>query len=165
MSDQTAIADIAEVSGLGLRKVRYVLDQGLLPGGKQSSRGRGAARYFTDYEAFGIALAAWMLEAGLKRALVRDVMGVICLSSGGRSRALKLTNTPLYRCFTARVTAQVEIGDWAYARVCGTSLEGPFDTGWLPLDKDLTPSTGFKPLVAVVLDAGQIRRKLGKIGG
>jgi hypothetical protein len=154
------LAEIARRSGLSPRKIRYILDQGLLPVGKISSRGRGTRRIFVQSEAIAIALAAWMLEAGLKRALVRDCLGVLCQLPSGGSRGVGLMKIPLYRALAAGPTARVEVGDWSYVRVHAASSPGrqAFDTGWMPLGGQAVPS-GYAPLVAVVLDIGQIGGK------
>src|SRR3954454_10495451 len=92
--------DLAEIAGFGHlapRKLRYVLDHGLLPGGAGASRGRGAARRFTGFEAFGIATATLMLEAALRRALVRDCLAALCRARGGDA-----SRVPLYRAYAAR---------------------------------------------------------------
>src|SRR5690349_15868614 len=127
------LAEIAERSGMGRRKLRYVLDHALLPGGKLASQGRGAARGFTPFEAFGIATAALMLEAGLKRALVRDCLARLCRTSDRRA-----VDAPLYRAFAADRAALLEVGDGQQVRLSGTGrLPGTtFDTGWQPLAGD-----------------------------
>src|SRR5688572_27302076 len=102
--DQTlSLDEIADRAGLPTRKLRYVLDHGLLPGAAAASRGRGAARRFTGFEAFGIVLAAVMLEAGLKRALVRDGLAALCAGAGRRPETI-----PLYRAYAADGAARLE---------------------------------------------------------
>ena len=152
---------IADRSGIAVRKLRYVLDHGLLPGGKTASRGRGAARSFTPFEAFAIATAALMLEAGLKRALVRDCLAALVGAPGA-----KIGDVPMYRAFAADGTARLEVGDWEHVRLLGTGrLPGStFDTGWLPLAGRPVPARSYAPLVTVALDVGQIRRKVGTSG-
>jgi hypothetical protein len=153
------LAQISERSGVAVRKLRYVLDHALLPGGKLASRGRGAVRSFTPFEAFGLATTAVMLEAGLKRALVRDCLAVLCRGQLGR----KLDDVPLYRAFVADRTARLDVGDWEYVRL-GAADRSPgksFDTGWLPLANAPVPAMSYAPLVTLVLDVGQVRRRLG----
>lgn len=152
------LAEIAERSGIAVRKLRYVLDQALLPGGNVASRGRGTARSFTPFEAFGIATAAVMLEAGLKRSLIRDCLALLCQ---GPSR--NLDRVLLYRAFTADLAARLEIGDWEFVRLVGAGVSPgkSFDTGWLPLAKGAVPAEKYTPLVTVALDVGQIRRRVG----
>jgi hypothetical protein len=154
------LAEIAETSHLSLRKLRYVLDHDLLPGGKVASRGRGAARRFTGFEAFGIALATLMLEAGLRRALVRECMSSVCPAVGR-----DLDRNPLYRAFTARGAARLDVGDWLYVRMV---VEGPvskleLDTGWLPLAGS-GPAGSYTPLVCLGLDVAQVRGRFHSPG-
>jgi hypothetical protein len=149
------LAEIAESSHLSVRKLRYVLDHGLLPGGKVASRGRGAARHFLGFEAFGIATATLMLEAGLRRALVRDCMAALCPSVGRDFERI-----PLYRAYQARGAARLEVGDWSYARLVveGSALKSPLDTGWIPLAGSV-PVSSYAPLVCLALDVAQVRSR------
>jgi hypothetical protein len=130
-----------------------VLDHGLLPGGKIASRGRGSARRFTAFEAFGIALATLMLEAGLRRALVRE-----CMSAVSPAVGRDLDRNPLYRAFTSRGAARLDVGDWLYVRmvVDGSPLKPPLDTAWLPLAGS-GPAGSYTPLVCLGLDVAQVR--------
>ncbi len=149
------LAQIADRSGIPLRKLRYVLDQGLLPAGKVASRGRGAPRSFTSFEAFGLVTAALMLRAGLKRTLVRDCLAVLCRAPGR-----DIDEVPLYRAFAADLSARLEVGDWQRVRLSGSGRlpRMTFDTGWLPLPGSPAPAGANAPLVTLVLDVGQIRR-------
>jgi hypothetical protein len=148
-----ALAEIAESSHLSVRKLRYVLDHGLLPGSKIASRGRGAPRRFHGFEAFGLATATLMLEAGLRRALVRECMASLCPAVGR-----DLDRIPLYRAYQARGAARLEVGDWLYARMVveGWVLKPPLDTGWLPLAGS-GPAATYAPLVCLALDVAQVR--------
>jgi hypothetical protein len=152
------LARIAETSGLPLRKLRYVLDHKILPGGDVKSRGRGAVRSLEPFEAFGVVVAAAMLGAGLKRALVRDCLALLCRETGR-----DVGGVPLYRAFLGDGPSRLEVGDWAYVRLTVSSRRPypPVDTGWLPLGM-AEPPASFAPSVALVLDIGQLRGKLGK---
>jgi hypothetical protein len=152
------LTEIAGRSGIAARKLRYVLDHALLPGGQLASRGRGSVRSFTPFEAFGLATAALMLEAGLKRSLVRDCLAVLCRASGRN-----VGDVPLYRAFVADRSARLEVGDWEFVRVVGSgrSPRKSFDTGWLSLADGVAPATTFTPLVTVTLDIGLICRRVG----
>jgi hypothetical protein len=151
------LAEIAATSGLPPRKLRYVLDHGLLPGGAARSRGRGAARSFEPFECFGRVIAAVMLEAGLRRATVRD-----CLAALVRSRDGGPETIPLYRAHMANGPTWLEGGDGSYARLVGPG--GSSVTGataqWLPLGKQTPAPAGYAPLVRVTLDVAQIRGKV-----
>jgi hypothetical protein len=155
------LARIAETSGLTTRKLRYVLDQGLLPGGKVVSRGRGAPRSFTPGEAFALVIAAMMLDAGLKRALVRDCMAQLCRPVGRDP-----VTVPLFRAMSARGPSRLEVGDWRYVRLLAQAIpqrrltSEDTNTGWLPLGDQTPPASGYTPLVSIGLDLGQLRAKV-----
>jgi hypothetical protein len=151
------LAAIAARSGLPVRKLRYVFDHRLLPGGAANSRGRGAARSFTPFEAFGLVVAATMLGAGLKRALVRDCLAELCRGAGR-----DVHTVPLYRAFTAAGPARVEVGDWSYVRllVSGRPSGPPSGTPWLPLGGGEPPVAPYTPLVALTLDVGRLRGQI-----
>jgi hypothetical protein len=85
---------------------------------------------------------------------------VLCQSPGGGSRGVALMTIPLFRALAAGPTARVEVGDWSYVRVHAASSPGRdgFDTNWMPLGGEAVPS-GYTPLVAVILDIGQIGGK------
>jgi hypothetical protein len=147
------LADLAQSSGIPVRKLRYVLDHGLLPGAQDNSQGRGTARAFTFFGCFVIVVAALMLEAGLRRSLVRD-----CLAALSRNPKRRINEVPLYRAFAHDELAQLEIGDWRFARLIVTPTSRPaLDTGWLALSDVRPPDDPYTPLVCVVLDLGQIR--------
>lgn len=149
------LAAIARSSDVPVRKLRYVLDHSLLPGARHASLGRGTARSFTPFEAFAIVLAALMLEAGLRRALVRD-----CLAALARNPGRGIGQVPLYRAFAHGEPARLEIADWKFVRL--TVADHPrwpaLDTGWVALDDGRPPDEGFAPLLCVTLDVGRIRR-------
>jgi hypothetical protein len=149
------LAEIAQTSGVPVRKLRYVLDHCLLPGARDASQGRGTARSFTPFESFAVLVAALMLEAGLRRSLVRE-----CLAVLGRDPSRGLDNLPLYRAFAHGEPARLEVGDWKFVRlvVAKHMLWPALDTGWLALTEDQPPDEFYRPLVSLVLDVGRIRR-------
>jgi hypothetical protein len=149
------LAEISQSSGVEVRKLRYVLDHRILPGAQDASQGRGTARAFTPFEAFVIVVAALMLEAGLRRALVRD-----CMAAVARGYFRHLDRIPLYRAFSYGEPARLEVADWEYVRVT-VAAHPPWpasDTGWLPLGQGRPPDDSYSPRVCLVLDVGQIRR-------
>jgi hypothetical protein len=155
------LARIAATSGLSPRKLRYTLDHDLLPGGEGASRGRGVPRSFTPFEAFGLVLATQMLEAGLKRALVRDCLARLCRGSGR-----DVATGPLYRAFMASGPSRLEVGDWRHVRLVSTARRpspvADVDTGWLPLGGQAGPPATYAPLVTLGLDIGQLRTRVDR---
>ena len=92
------MAELAARTGLPARKLRYVFDHRVLPGLHGTSAGHGVPRTFTDYEGFGIALAARLLDAGLTRRVVATVLDVACRPTGS---TLAPADVPLYRAYIA----------------------------------------------------------------
>src|SRR3954451_20043785 len=75
---------IAELTGLPIRRLRYTLDHRVLPGADRASRGPRLTRTFTDFEAFGIACAAALLQSGARRPLVEQCMVELLRPRGAR---------------------------------------------------------------------------------
>ena len=137
------LAALAASSGFSKRKLRYVLDQGLLPGAPRASHGRGAPRLFTPLEGFGILVAAAMLHAGLKRRLVRETLLWLCRPA---------FSPRIQQAFLARTPCALELGDWKYVRLIGTP-----ETPWLPLGPGRPAPEGFRPLVTVTFALEQLK--------
>lgn len=74
MGEPMDIRSLSIRTGLGERRLRYVIEYEILPPLHGFRPGRGKAREFGDLEAFCIALAATLLEMGLRRGAARDVM-------------------------------------------------------------------------------------------
>jgi hypothetical protein len=154
------IAELATRTGLSTRKLRYVFDQRVLPGTQQWAEGRGIPRSFTAFEAFGIALAALLLESGLKRGLVA---GCLFEAVGRFGRDTPVNQIPLYQAFAAD-SAWLEVGDGLYLRLHGKGQPGvnrDFDTGWRPLTQGEVEPRGYHPLVRMQVDLTALRRRVG----
>ena len=70
MDESFTLSTLSERTGIPVPRFRYVVDQGVLPvqfRQESGSHGRGTPRTFTPLEAFAIACAALMIEAGLRR--------------------------------------------------------------------------------------------------
>jgi hypothetical protein len=146
------MAELADLTEMPVRKLRYVFDHRVLPGLATEAPGQGIPRTFTAFEGFGIALAARLLDAGLTRRLVGDCLAVACR----RPRAGKF-HAPLYHAYTAS-SGRLEIGDGRYLKLWVAGRRGiaeALDTGWLALGKGNTAPDGYVPmvLVGVELDA------------
>jgi hypothetical protein len=152
------LAELANRAALPPRQLRYVLDHGLLPAGRIESRGRGAARTFTDFEAFGIACAAVMLHAGLRQAIVRDCIALLCRFQDGRPR--KTADIPLFRAFQATKAAKLEVGDGVNVRLSGTGTlaQQHFDTGWRQVATGVELVDGYEPLIVISINLDLLAR-------
>jgi hypothetical protein len=106
--------DIVLKTQLPLRKLRYVLDQGILPDTKveTDSQRWGHPRSFTEFQAFCIAVAAALLEGGLRRDLVGQFFGTLTRSKFSKFGRRGREEEPLVSAFQPRVNpCRAEIRD------------------------------------------------------
>src|ERR1022692_5102784 len=73
------IQEIAQRAGLAPRKVRYVLDQKLLPRirGRKLRDLAGQPRAYSATESYIIAVAALLYDAGIKRQTIQGLFGCL----------------------------------------------------------------------------------------
>lgn len=147
------MADLAARTGLLIRRLRYVLDHGILPGLRGVASGHGVPRTFTPFEGFAIALAAQLLDAGVTRKLTVSALGAVCRPIGS-TRAP--ADVPLYRAYAAGAGA-IEIGDGIYLRLRAPRRPGvgnALDTGWLPIECSGQVAGDYTPVVCVTVELG-----------
>ena len=109
------MAELATRTVLPVRKLRYVFDHHLLPGVGTDLPGQGVPRTFTDFEGFGIAIAARLLDAGLTRKLVAVSLEIACRQIATQSRQI---DAPLLRIYSGS-NGVMEIGNAQYLRLRG----------------------------------------------
>ena len=150
------LAEIAERTGLTTRQLRYVLEHDVLPGVQDTSKGRGCERGFTEFSAFGIACAAMMFRAGLRRSTVKRCIAMLC---PGRR---KFSEMPLYLAFMATGQAALEVADSHNLRLesSGNLRAHNFDTNWRQIDTGAVLESGYRPDVIVRIDVAKLRDKL-----
>jgi hypothetical protein len=151
------MAELAELTGLPVRKLRYVSDHRVLPGLAGTATGHGVPRTFTDFEGFGIALAARLLDAGMTRKSVAACL-TIAFRPGGPSEATP--TPPLMRAYNT-TGGRLEFGDAAYVRVHAprrAGVGGGFDTGWVPVAAAGRACGGYAPEVLVAVELGGLVR-------
>jgi hypothetical protein len=162
MDESFDLADIQDATGITVQRLRYVLDQGLLPGGSGPSwrRGRGSPRVFTAFSAFGVACAALLLRAGLRLSVIKHCMEIVCSYSGERR---EVTEIPLYQAFQQRSTAHLEVGDGNFIRLQGSEdyMRRPLSFGWIDISKR-DQAEMYEPLVTVRIDVARLRRLMEK---
>lgn len=143
------MAELAELTRVPVRKLRYVSDHRVLPG-LVDCPGQGIPRTFTAFEGFGIALAARMLGAGLTRHLVTAVLAAACCPRAG--------SVPLHFAYAA-CAGRLEVGDGRYLRLRATRRPGvatALDTGWLPLTDGEAAPDHYAPAVLVIVEFGPL---------
>ena len=150
---------LAKVSGIPLRRLRYVLEHRVLPGADKASRGRRVSRSFTGFECFGTAVAAIMMEAGLKRSLVADTIALLTvqpLVPGPHEQC------SLLRAYGASGETYLEIGDGVNVRLQAVGGYSPFDTAWLQAATGAAVASKYSPWVLIRIDVGRLRQPIRK---
>jgi hypothetical protein len=162
MDESFDLAGIQNATGIRVQRLRYVIDQGLLPGGSGPSwqRGRGTPRVFTAYSAFGVACAALLLKAGLRLSVIKRCMEIVCSYNGDRH---DVSEIPLYQAFMQRSTAHLEVGDGDYIRLQGSEdyLRHPLSFGWIDISTREVVEM-YEPLVTIRIDVARLRRLMEK---
>lgn len=162
MQESYSLADIEAVTGIAYEKLRYVIDQKLLPGDRRmrdvsfsGSQGRGTVRTYTPFSAFGVACAALLLEAGLKRATTEKILDCICRRGPG---PVTFDSVPLYQAFRKRDVAILEIGDHVNVRLYGTAdiARKELETGWMQVETGARLEK-YEPMIVVGINAAKLR--------
>jgi hypothetical protein len=149
------LSAIARATGIRIRTLRYVLDHRVVPGAERASRGHRVTREFTAFEAFGIACAAALLDAGVRRPSVTRCMRRLTTRRGAGTAP---SDIPLWHAFTATESAAIEVaGEFAVRVVGGSRRSGD---GWIDLVTGRRLSTVPDPLVRITLDASAVRGAL-----
>ena len=161
MFDSWTIADMEARTAIPAERLRYVLDQKILPGTRDApprwSSGRGTARRFTGFEAFGIACAALLIGAGLRRQMVSKCMDLLVepVVSGSRD----FEHVPLAMAFGQRSSAWLEIGDGSRIRLRGSEdyRKRPLQWGWFEIGTGQA-QPAYDPLVSLGINTAKLRR-------
>ena len=161
MKDAFTLAEIASRAKVTVNRLRYVIDSDILPGNREGivewHSSQGVTRKYTQFEVFAIVLTVAMLDNGLRRAVVMQVLDLICSYTRSRTRDLK--SVPLYVAFLSEKVSALQIGDGVNLRF---KAEVP-DVGGLPANIWFQVETkarveGFDPLVVVELNLAKLRR-------
>lgn len=75
---------IAHKLDLPVRKVRYVVDHRVMPGFENVGKGQRITRQFEPFSAFGVAISALLLDAGLRRDVVINVINRLAGPDAGK---------------------------------------------------------------------------------
>jgi hypothetical protein len=163
-----SLADIADRAAVPIERVRYVIDSGILQGGRQRKRGtgpsnpgRGIPRTFTRDEAFGLVIIVLMLEGGLRRRAVQDCLELLRSSVVPGSRRLR--DVTLIRLLHDKAVAALEIGDGLNVRLKfqeGPAVKTELPTGWIQPDTK-AKLEDYDPLLLVRINLAKIRTQFG----
>jgi hypothetical protein len=160
---------IAQRAQLSARKIRYILDQRILPGvrARQETHQAGQPRFYTKMEGFFIAFAALMLEGGVQRktiieALARLVdmpwpfLGEEAGPLTPLQKALSTSRTALEALYNIPGgQAEILIGDGVNLRFKVPKA----DTGWFEPRSLARLAGDYRPLVVIQLDLGSLKSR------
>ena len=151
------LVEIASRTGISARQLRYAIYHTLIPGVKPVDVGKGVVRRFTEFEAFGIAVAATLLEAGLRRHAAAECLELLAVRY---SRGTPLSDVPLWCAFQGRGPAYLEIGDLRFVRVRrGAGLGNKAsDPDWAGVEGAVP--TGYQPGVLLSINVAPLRDAL-----
>lgn len=158
---QYSLADIGSATGISYEKLRYVVDQKVLPREGairdlfvEANRGRGNARTYDSFAAFGLASAALLLGVGLKPRAVVRIMDMLCQDKLGAY------DCPLCLVFQERERAALEIGDLLNLRLWGSedAEQNVLDTGWRQVETGALLQE-YEPMVVVSLNVAKLQRR------
>ncbi len=158
------LTEIHRQTKLSLRKLRYVLDHGILPGTrvKTDSSRVGHPRSFSPFEGYSIAVAAALLEAGLRRGLVARFFDAMTEIEWERPGPQRPKLVPLECSFRASVTPCVaEIADGRYLAVKIGRKEMP----WADLQSPRFNRVRYEPRIVVTVDLARLRDEIRELGG
>lgn len=151
------LIQLSQITGLPLRRVRYVLEHRVLPDTAKASRGRRVPRSFSGFEAFGIAIAAVMMVAGLKRSLVAE-----CLETLTTRPLLPKSaeECALLRAYGTSGQTVIDVGDGVNIRVHASGGYRPFDTNWRQATTGAPVDRNYAPLVMIRIDVDRLRQPI-----
>ncbi len=139
-------------TGFSVRKLRYCLDHGLVPGLRiELTTGEaGRPRKFHEDVGFGLTCAATLLDAGFNRSTVRAFLkALLCITL----RSCESEKLALVAVLEGRLAAVAEFGDGMNIRV----VVGDWDSGWQCPTNPAPLAESYRPTTYIGLDLGQIR--------
>ena len=157
------VAQISARTGVPARRVRYAIER-ILPGGPKAGRGRGVDRLFSPLESVGVACAALLHAAGLRRPLAEKCLRVLCTPQGVPSPPAGEAELriPLQGVQRGQDLC-LEIGDGTRMRLRPKAeVPGqPPDARWIDLEGGTGNGRKGEPLTLVRIDLGVLRQRLG----
>ena len=161
MDDSFTLVAMAGRAEVALNRLRYVIDSKILPGNRNGTvvwqARRGVARKYTKFEAFGIVATVLLLDHGVKRNVVMQVLDLLCDYTKEKTRDLRYM--PLYAAFLDASVTSLQIGDGINMRLCGSKR----DVGGLPANVWFQVATrarveDFHPLVIMEISLTKLRQ-------
>lgn len=155
--------ELAACTGLPLRKLRYVLDHGLLPGLmiEVATNEPGRPRRLAPDLAFGVACVASLLEGGVQSSTASFFIGAI--------PQLRYLWTPGHYWHGNEIVSKflergeggyVQLGDCTNLRLQLTISSNVVDTGWLQPRTSAKMAADYQPRTLIQLDVGSLRQAI-----
>jgi hypothetical protein len=145
------VRTLADRTGLAQRRIRDVLDRRLIPGEWQSTEAEvGQPRRFDNDVGLLVAIAAHLVEAGLKTTTVKYVLAELPKVKLPRKRKASVMQAVLQY----DVPARIEVGDGTYIRF----RVSDWDSGWKQPGSRAKVDKNYEPYVVIWIDVGRIRR-------
>lgn len=148
------IAEIATKSAIETRRLRYALEHSVVAFGNRVSRGRGMRRQFSDPESFILALAALMLDSGIRRHVVEFVVKDFSTFVMQEKGSLDFPQTG-----SAARQMYFEIADGVNYRTRDGSVAGSQGT-WTQTKTKAELANTYRPMVVITLDVAELHRRL-----
>jgi hypothetical protein len=151
------LAELSHRTKIDTRRMRYALEYKLIPNAAKASKGRGSERQFSNLTSFFLTLAALMLDAGLRRPLIKSVisdMADFILKSKGNLDFDICAPEP-GRAFI------IEIADGTNRRA-GSAIDEK--TPWRQIRTGAQVETAYKPLAIIRFDIAHLANLLFSSG-
>jgi hypothetical protein len=155
--------DLAARTNLPLRKLRYVIDHGLVPrlNLKLATSEVGRPRQLAQDAAFGVAWVAILLEGGMQRTTAKDFVAAILnlrinLKGGNFYRGHEL----LARFMGEGGTGRALLADGVHVRLRLTIHNQQHDTGWCERQTGAALAAAYSPRLIVESDLTRLRDEI-----
>jgi hypothetical protein len=154
------LATISKLTGLAPRRLWYVIEHKVLPDVSPIAKGRGVRREFDAREAFEVALAAFLFEAGLRRSLVKQCIDR--LHQPHQARESNQKTKLLHFIFADPAVSHLEIADWANMRLIGRDSPdlSPHLARWTQIGTGARIEKSYEPMVTLRLALMLLRERL-----
>ena len=155
------LSELVNRTGISTRMAKYILDHAIVPDTiNKVAAARGEPREFDELTALKIALAAKLLDAGVKRKLVVKLIQQLNTKLKGRKN-----ETPFEWMASESLPLTLQVGDGKSIRL---TMKGSkkltngryFDTGWLDFDSGQGDAVEKDPDVILQIALGKIRDKV-----
>ncbi len=165
------ITELAEITGIERRRIRYVLDHELVPRLHLSfvEDAAGRPRQFYPDVGFIIACAARLLDFGLAHQQIRDFLsGLLELPYSSKSLPDESSPRANESCIAAMlrrqdISATAYFDEKSWVKVAFQLDHLKYETRWYSfLTKEFRPSN-FKPLCFLSLDIARIRDQVFRL--